>query len=62
MSPYDSNNPVNNFNFKRRQCGVDADVKNKPYLYFVTPFLNSLNRTVCTSECPSVYSLDPSDG
>jgi len=52
MTPYDSNNP-------RRQCGIDSEVKDYPYLYFTTPFPGLLNHTVCVKECPTVYSLYP---
>ena len=35
-----------------RACGIDDDVKDYPYIYFVTPNSKYLYRTVCVSSCP----------
>ncbi len=40
-------------NILDRACGVDDEVKDYPYIYFVTPNPKYLYRTVCVSSCPS---------
>jgi hypothetical protein len=50
-APYDPNH---------RACGVDVEATDYPYIYFVTPNIdttgNYLYRTVCLKECPSNIS------
>ena len=43
----------------RRQCGVDQEVYDYPYLYYTTPFRPTIENSVCVKKCPKEYSLDP---
>ena len=40
------------FDIEGNACGVDPGFENHKFIYFATPYVDYINRTVCVKECP----------
>lgn len=53
---YKSGDPMlltNVYDADHKACGLDAEVKDYPLLYWAKPLPGYLNHTVCVKKCPS---------